>query len=149
MSESLKPIRINSATFEIRNVGRSPAWIKEIRFRMRCVTQLEPIPNYETSSIETAEEFILFQEVIAGGGGEKQFAILEEALSESDIQTRYEDGSKFIGLYGVIKYEDFLGAPHETGFCWTYATPRNLGALGFRNPTWGSIGVPATYRFRS
>jgi hypothetical protein len=109
---------------------------------------LEPIPNYEVPFNDLIQGTLDSPEAIAAGDGIDDFAVLENGLSKEDSEN-IATGTKLLALYGIIKYEDFLGCPHDTGFCWTLAVPPALGAIGFANPIWGSIGIPSGYRFRT
>ncbi|TPI37611.1 hypothetical protein FJW07_17725 [Mesorhizobium sp. B3-1-9] len=127
------------AAYSIKNFGRTPAIINEIRASLRlCV--LPPTPHYHPGEINNIERVIgpddAFNPVAFDRGGLITNKILKELfLSEIHIQGR-EPFHMY--LYGEITYTSVYGITDQIGFIYRYSTHgqmfhlENIPAYTFR-----------------
>jgi hypothetical protein len=101
--------------YMLKNLGKTPAILKEVRCRFVHLRELPPVPDY--AAVSTAK---IAKHVLASDGvTDTQSCRLEDDLSVHE--SRKIGAESALWFYGLIVWSDIFGIDHERGFLWTYA----------------------------
>lgn len=104
------------AQIGIVNGGKTPAVLLDCSYTARIIGLDEELP--EISKIDPDKRWIPSGTVIIRANYERtESAIIQTSAIE---MKSVESCINRLFCYGVIRYEDVFGKPHETGFCWEY-----------------------------
>ncbi len=103
-----------SATFGLRNVGRTAAEITSVCMDWQVCAGLPPIPQYKTILPFSPGVFIAANSIL--DAGPQQYFI---ELTAEQIKTLNER-SAYLWIYGFVTYLDFLQRKDEARFCTKY-----------------------------
>jgi hypothetical protein len=111
------PDSLTSVKFNLRNFGKSPAWISKLSVKLIFIeagTEFPSIPDY-TSKIDNFYADAPGR-VIPAGETLEQNCLLEEMWMNEEQFRQILRGLSYLWLFGRIDYEDALKRPHNTGF---------------------------------
>ena len=147
--DSANPSEVPFRTsYELRNIGNSPAWINRLLVRFKYVKSLPIKPDTDHITIDGLPEYLSHEETISKGETLTKFCSIGIMDDISDPQAFFA-GKKFLALYGIVEYEDSFKNPHKTGFCWTYeVNPMLVAIAGLNTPYWRFNQGPPSYYFR-
>ncbi len=107
------------------NFGRTTAFIVERCIEVRMTPTLPPDPVYNAS-----ETLPLVEAVESGASAGASAPRRLGDLAESQVQ-QLLSGAATLWVYGFVRFRDFLGMDHKTGFCLRWAPPpRDAGTGG-------------------
>lgn len=121
---------------EVKNVGRTPAFLKSMRLACHLAQANQGLPyepNYEGPSVDRFEGHYLLPP-----NASVQPCRVGLPLTEFH---RAEQGLAQLFLYGVVPYSSFAGDRHESRFCLLYQAPRGFDPL----PPGFTVGGPPAY----
>lgn len=107
------------------NFGRTTAFIVERCIEVRMTPTLPPDPVYNAS-----ETLPLVEAVESGASAGASAPRRLGDLAESQVQ-QLLSGAATLWVYGFVRFRDFLGMDHKTGFCLRWSPPpRDAGTGG-------------------
>jgi len=104
--------------FNLRNFGRSPAWITKLRAKFDIIPAHTdfPVPPDYSSPLEVWHADARGK-VIPPKESVSRSCPLERRHTVSFDYHAWEMGEFYFFVYGIVEYEDFSGNPHVTAFC--------------------------------
>jgi hypothetical protein len=117
---------LKAPSFELRfnNYGRTPALVIEKCVEVRLGPGLPPDPAYDVVEVLPVAEAVESGNSVAAAAERR----LGE-LAESQVQALLE-GRDTIWVYGFVRFRDFLGMEHKTGFCLRWTPPPRDASIG-------------------
>jgi|SRR6266851_3825901 len=106
--------------FNFRNYGKSPALIHDAVILMTVVKALPPARDFEGST----PIHIHLPAIAAGEPWNPPAYFGPVGIDFADHLNAISERAEQLIAYGRVRYEDVLGNPYETGFCWIYYPPR-------------------------
>jgi hypothetical protein len=106
---------------QIKNLGKTPARIDGVAVRYvrtsTCAADMHPEPDFD--QIHTDQFFLLPNSEMAATA---TLSPASGVLTSAQVKA-IQEGREFLYAYGVVKYQDVYGRPHETRFGYAYRTP--------------------------
>ena len=106
--------------FQVKNFGKSPAWIKKMGGSFETLTQVSDLPK-EPLYRHTAEDegnVIVVVPVTIDSESQRSFRVPHSGDSaDSDWVRVVQTKDRKWFAYGFVVYEDIFGRTHETRFC--------------------------------
>jgi len=129
--------------FKIYNFGKSPAWITRLNVKFTTIDAgitFPEVPDY------TNWANLLFRDVVSRiiqpeGSIREGCPFALQEFPESTYR-RIRKALTYLWVFGLIKYEDFLGEPHETAFSAQYVQIADTD-----KGVWIADTGPATYHY--
>lgn len=117
---------LKAPSFELRfkNYGRTTALVVEKCVEVKRCLDLPPEPDYAYAEMLPVAEAVDSGDAVAAGAERR----LGE-LAESQVQALL-DGRDTLWVYGFVRFRDFLGLEHKTGFCLRWTPPRRDASIG-------------------
>jgi len=130
----IPPKRFVLSDVGFRNVGRSHALLHETLIGWCVASTLPNEPQY-------TETFVSKPGDIVKPDGEKMLSIDLGIELSAEQRVQLEAKVAFFWLYGALRYFDFMGEPHEIGFCWKWGREVEAGLYYF----FSASDVPKAY----
>jgi hypothetical protein len=107
---------------QIKNVGRTPAMIKEMAIRyIRTSVHPSKLPEPEYGELDTEEHILIPNDEMLG-----TVTLMPDRGVLTKAQVRdITEGREFLYAYGIVRYMDVYKFPHETRFGYVYQTPES------------------------
>jgi len=138
--------------FNLRNFGKSPAWITNLLVKFTTIeagSDFPPEPNY-TSAFATLQLGVRGR-IVPPGEFIKRDCLFEELVLTDLMQTRWKQGLMYFFVYGLVDYEDMHGEGHRTAFSAQYTIFRRPDMSpepgGTETGEWNVDAGPETYHY--
>jgi hypothetical protein len=119
--------RYPTVSYQLKNYGKSPAWIMRWSIQFNAATQLPLQPHYD-------EKRIIGYAVPARGTGQGECPFRPIGMTYEQWMAILIPNS-FLFVYGFIEYSDiFKEAPHKSGFCYKWIAPTTIFPEGYWEP---------------
>ncbi|ESZ10760.1 hypothetical protein X735_27475 [Mesorhizobium sp. L2C085B000] len=117
---------IPEAAYSIKNFGRTPAIINEIRASLR-LCNLPPTPDYHPGEINDVERVLGADDALSPAAFDRGGPITNNVLNELFLSDTHIEGRVpfHMYLYGEITYTSVNGITDQFGFIYRYSPPGN------------------------
>jgi hypothetical protein len=110
-------LKTPSVEISFTNYGRTSAFVVERCIELRMSPTLPPEPIYRALETAAVAEAVASGQSV-GAGAHRRLG----DLGESQVQMLLNGGAT-LWVYGYLRFRDFLGMEHKTGFCLRWAPP--------------------------
>lgn len=117
-------LKAPSFALRFNNYGRTTALIVEKCIEVKRGQALPPVPAYDFAELLPVAEAVERGDTLAAGA-ERRLGELAESQVEALL-----DGSDTLWVYGFVRFRDFLGLEHKTGFCLRWTPPPRDASIG-------------------
>ena len=100
--------------YDIKNYGRTPAVIRSISHKLICCARLPCSPDYPPPDKSLVEHAIAADAAVAAPE-----CRLEPPLNMQNA-IDVAGGNSMLWFYGIVRYDDAFGSPHEYRFLYRY-----------------------------
>lgn len=128
-----------------QNVGKNPAFIKEVHSRFVVIESLNDLPlepNYSKPKDVSYESEPLMPDKQYSPG---IYSPIESPLAYAELETLIRNKKRFLYAYGFVEYNDIFNRPQETRFGLLYECGLHMS---FDRDRFRLAGPPAYNRYR-